>query len=321
MIRDQLITLNGIRAAVRRTLTERGVLEVVTPVSVLSPGGETHLEAVPIQLHPLGRQAQQLHLRTSPEVWHKKLLAQGSGPIFELAPCFRDHEAGPWHDLEFEMVEWYRPGEGFDALIEDLRALIDATYEHTGRCAPAFTRYTVEELFLEHVGCPLDPSTSTELFKALLQSHGLKCADDDTWDDAFFRAWISRVEPALAGLGAVVVERYPASQAAMARLCDDDERFCARFELYIDGIELANAFDELTDGSEQERRFRQWQDERIALGRAPFPIDSSFFEAVSALPPTVGIALGLDRLMAAALGSKSLADVRLFKLDDLLEKR
>jgi lysyl-tRNA synthetase class 2 len=148
---------------------------------------------------------------------------------------------------------------------------------------------------------------------------GLKCSHDDTWDDAFFRAWVSRVEPQLAALGAVVIEGYPASQAAMATLDAQDPRFCARFEIYVDGIELANAFNELTDGAEQQRRFESWQRERDQLGRPTYPPDPAFFAAVNELPPTVGIALGLDRLLALALGAKDLTKVRPFRLCDLLE--
>ncbi len=320
-MQERLRQISNLRTSVRQTLSHRGLMEVVTPVSVLAPGGEPHLDAVPVTLSPIGGKPAHLHLRTSPEVWHKKLIAQGSGPIFEIAPCLRDGESGPWHDLEFEMVEWYRPEGHFDDLVADLEALLRATFGLTGRPVPQMTRTTVAALFEEYVGVALDPGGSLETFKLALHQQGLTCADDDTWDDAFFRAWLSRVEPALAQRGAVIVERYPASQATMARLCDDDPRFCARFELYVDGIELANAFDELTDGKEQKRRFVAWQQERSELGRAPFTIDPSFFDAVDNLPATVGIALGLDRLMALALGSKSLAQVRPFKLDDLLEKR
>ena len=309
------------RQAVRETLNQSGLTEVVTPISTLMPGGETHLDAVPIELQPFGRDKQALYLRTSPEVWHKKLLAQGSGAIFEIAPCFRDAEGGAWHDLEFEMLEWYRPHGHFDDLVADVEALLECTYALNNRERPATTRTTVQKLFERHVGCPLDPSESLTHFKQALNNCGIACAHDDTWDDAFFRAWVSRVEPALADQGTVVIERYPASQAAMATLCPDDSRFCERFEVYVEGVELANAFHELTDGEEQRTRFEQWQTQRQRLGKKSFPKDETFFDAVDNLPPTVGIALGLDRLMALALGSKSLSAVRPFKLDELLEKR
>ena len=309
------------RQAVRATLTQAGLTEVVTPLSVPMPGGEIHLDAVRIELQPMNGTSKTLYLRTSPEVWHKKLLAQGSGPIFELAPCVRDGEGGKWHDLEFEMVEWYRPYGHFDDLIADVEALLECAYALNNQTRPATLRTTVQELFLQHVGCPLDPSSSLLELKRTLHSCGIVCADDDTWDDAFFRAWVSRVEPALVDQGTVIVERYPASQAAMAALCADDPRFCKRFEVYVEGIELANAFDELTHGQEQRKRFDQWQRERRRLGKKPFSTDETFFDAVDALPPTVGIALGLDRLMALAMGSKSLMEVRPFKLDELLEKR
>jgi lysyl-tRNA synthetase class 2 len=319
-MRQRLMMLNTLRSGLRQTLTERGLLEVVTPVTVLSPGGEPHLEAVAVELHPFGKGSRTAHLRTSPEVWHKKLISRGSGAIFEIAPCLRDGEGGPWHDLEFEMVEWYRPGARLDDLMDDLQALLDKLFDLGGqRTAPQIQRYKVAELFHRFVGIELDPSSTTIEFHQQLAATGLHCADDDTWDDAFFRAWISRVEPELAKLGAVVVERYPASQAAMARLCHDDQRFCARFELYVDGLELANAFDELTDGQEQRRRFDSWQQTRRQLGHEPYRADNSFFVAVDRLPATVGIALGLDRLIGLCMGAKNLAEVRPFLLCDLLE--
>lgn len=319
-MRQRLMMLNTLRSGLRQTLAARGLLEVVTPVTVLSPGGEPHLEAVAVELNPLGKASRAAHLRTSPEVWHKKLISRGSGAIFEIAPCLRDGEGGPWHDLEFEMVEWYRPGAKLDDLVDDLQALLDNLFElGDQRAAPQIERYKVSELFKRYVGIELDPSSSRLDFHRQLAATGLVCAEDDTWDDAFFRAWISRVEPQLAKLGAVVVERYPASQAAMARLCDDDPRFCARFELYVDGLELANAFDELTDGPEQRRRFDSWQQTRRQLGRKPYPVDDSFYAAVDSLPATVGIALGLDRLIGLCMGAKNLAEVRPFLLCDLLE--
>jgi len=321
-MRSQLQSTATLRQAVRQTLAARGLLEVVTPVTVIAPGGEPYLDALPVEFHLLGGSARPAHLRTSPEVWHKKLLAEGSGPIFEIAPCLRDGEGGPWHDLEFEMVEWYRPGEAMEALMEDLQALLDVCFSAMDRRpAPQISRHRVADLFEQHVGVVLDPEQALPDFTAALDSVGIRCADDDDWDDAFFRAWLSRVEPQLASMGAVIVERYPASQAAMARLCDDDDRFCHRFELYVDGIELANAFNELTDGPEQRRRFDAWQAQRRRLGRPDFRADEAFFAAVDRLPPTVGIALGLDRLMALAMGAKDLSPVRPFRLTDLLEAR
>ena len=320
-MRQRLAQINSMRQAVRTPLAHAGLTEVVTPISTLMPGGEIHLDALPVQFRSIDGTQRVLYLRTSPEVWHKKLLAQGSGPIFELAPCVRDGEGGKWHDLEFEMVEWYRPNGTFDDLISDVENLLECTYALNKRERPATTRTTVQKLFERYVGCSLDPSLPLTHFKRELSQCGITCADDDTWDDAFFRAWISRVEPALTNQGTVIIERYPASQAAMAKLCPDDPRFCARFEVYVEGVELANAFDELTDGREQRRRFEQWQSERQCLGKRSFPKDETFFDAVDHLPPTVSIALGLDRLMALALGSKSLAAVRPFKLDDLLETR
>lgn len=321
-MRQHLALLNKLRQSARATLAARGLCEVVTPVALPAPGGEVHIEAVPITLHPLGAGARTAFLRTSPEVWHKKLLAKGSGPIFELAPCLRDREGGRWHDLEFEMLEWYRPDEPLSSLIADLEALLAAVFAAAGQ-PRSFTlaRHRVADLFAAEVGIALHPGEATAGFAERLSASGIRGAEDDDWDDLFHRAWLQKVEPALATAGAVVVERFPASQAAMARLCDDDPRYCERFELFFDGIELANAFAELTDGNEQQQRFIAWQAQRSALGRSPYPEDPSFFAAVEELPETSGIALGLDRLLACVTGATNLAAVRPFHLATILERR
>jgi lysyl-tRNA synthetase class 2 len=320
-MRQHLVLLDRLRQTVRRTLAGRGLCEVVTPVALPSPGGEVHIEAVPITLHPLGATAQRAFLRTSPEVWHKKLLAAQSGPIFEIAPCLRDGEGGRWHDLEFEMVEWYRPGEPLSSLIADLEVLLTAVFAAADRPRQfAFERLRAADLFAAEVGIALRPDEPAAAFAARLTAAGLRCAADDDWDDLFHRAWLQRVEPALTNSGAVIVERFPASQAAMARLCEDDPQYCDRFELYCDGVELANAFAELTDSAEQLHRFRAWQAKRSALGRAAYPEDPSFFAALDQLPETSGIALGLDRLLALATGATDLKLVRPFHLATELER-
>jgi lysyl-tRNA synthetase class 2 len=314
-----LKTIAALRACVRHTLSGRGLTEVVTPVSLPSPGGEAHLEAPQVTLTPLGSAPRTAFLRTSPEVWHKKLLAAGSGPIFEIAPCFRDAEAGPWHDLEFEMIEWYRPGAQLGDLRADCLALLAACAAVTGRQPPSGCQtLTVAEAFERATGIELIPDDDGEQLHARLKSAGMRPRTIETsWDDAFFFAWVDRVEPWLAAQGTVFIERFPASQATMAKLCDDDPRWCQRIELYASGIELANGFVELTDGDEQRRRFRDWQCQRRADGRLAYPEDPAFFAAVDNLPDCAGIALGFDRLAAISLGASDLSAVRPFRLTDL----
>jgi len=294
-------------------------VEVVTPVSTLAPGGEPHLEAPSVQLTPLGAQSHRLFLRTSPEVWHKRLLAEGAGPLFEIAPCFRDQEGGPWHDLEFEMVEWYRPGAAPEALQEDCVALIQAAFQSVDN-PRTFTvaHRRVTELFHDILQVELDPEEPALRFANKLRDQGVDVRPEESWDELFYFAWVEAIEPRLKDLGLLFVSGFPASQAAMAKIEEDDVRFADRFELYLDGIELANAFAELTDGARLAERFRSWQKERTKAGRPPYPEDPAFFAAVDAMPATVGIALGLDRLTALACGSDNLASVKAIHLGQLL---
>lgn len=318
-MRSRLEISATVRTAVRNSLAQRGLLEVVTPVATISPGGEAELEAPSVQLQPLGAKARRLYLRTSPEVWHKRLLAEGSGPIFEIAPCFRDGEGGAWHDLEFEMVEWYRPGARFKDLQDDCLALVQAAFASTGVPGPQDVHhFRVSELFHRYLDLDLDPEEAPSEFARKLEARGLALRQTSDWDELFFVAWLERIEPRLRDLGVVFVEGYPASQSAMARLETDDPRYAARFELFVNGVELANAFDELTDGKEQARRFRSWQDQRRGEGRLPYPEDPEFFAAVDRLPQTVGIALGLDRLTALAAGKQDLSQVKAIHLARLL---
>ena len=318
-MRSRLQRSSAVRTAVRQTLTQRGLMEVVTPVSTLAPGGEPHLEAPAVNLTPLGAERRQLYLRTSPEVWHKRLLAAGAGPLFEIAPCFRDEEGGPWHDLEFEMVEWYRPGGTPAALQDDCIALTEAAF-----CAVEnprkfqVTRRRVAELFDEFPHLKLEPEAPAQDFAQSLQERGVRVRPGESWDDLFFAAWVEVIEPRLKPLGLLFVSGFPASQAAMAKLEVDDSRFADRFEMYLDGIELANAFAELTDGARLAKRYDGWQQERIQAGRHPYPVDPDFFSAVDKMPPTVGIALGLDRLMALAVGADNLTSVKAIHLAQLL---
>ena len=310
-MRSRLARSSAVRTAVRTTLTARGLLEVVTPVSTLAPGGEPHLEAPPVELTALGASPRKLFLRTSPEVWHKRLLAEGVGPLFEIAPCFRDEEGGAWHDLEFEMVEWYRPGASPEALQSVCFALIEAAFKAAGNPREfSVHRQRVTDLFKNFLDLDLDPNEPADRFAQRLQDRGISVRRDESWDELFYFAWVEAIEPKLGSMPLLFISGFPASQAAMAKLEDADPRFADRFELYLDGIELANAFAELTDGAILAERYRQWQRERELAGRPPYPEDPDFFAAVDRMPPTVGIALGLDRLTALAMNEDNLNQVK-----------
>ncbi|MEQ1566567.1 MAG: amino acid--tRNA ligase-related protein [Myxococcota bacterium] len=264
--------------ALRETFAARGYLEVPTPALVQSPAMEEHLHAVA---------ADGGFLRTSPEFALKRVLAAGLGRIYEIGPCFRARERGAWHRREFTMCEWYRAGGSLEDGIEETLGLIAAAAAALEVELPAPVVCTVRGVFLERTG--LDPASASA---SDLSAH------DESWDDAFARRWVTEVEPGLTGC--VVVRDWPASQAALARIRDDGPWPVAeRFEVYLHGVELANAFYELTDPAEQRRRFSSANAARVAAGESPHPIDEALIAALPSVPPTVGVALGVDRLVAA----------------------
>lgn len=279
---------HGVRAravalsAARGWFHGRGYLEVVTPAIVPSPALEEHLFAL-----PAGRG----YLRTSPEFALKRVIAAGLPRIYEIGPCFRDRERGDWHGTEFLMLEWYRVGGGLPDLMDEVEDLVATCARALGASPPpAWRRVSVRDLFREHVGVDLAAASPREI-----------SAEDDTFEDAFFRRWVSTVEPALTA--PTFVTDWPAPMAALSQVrTDGDWPRAQRFEAYLSGVELANAFLEVIDGEDQRRRFVTANAARDRSGEPPHPVDDAFVQAVGKMPPTVGIALGFDRLVAALLG-------------------
>ncbi|MBN2799432.1 MAG: EF-P lysine aminoacylase GenX [Deltaproteobacteria bacterium] len=269
--------------ALRRWFEARGYLEVPTPSLVASPAMEEHLFAIA---------AGQGFLRTSPEFALKRVVAAGLPRVYEIGPCFRDRESGPWHGTEFLMAEWYRAGAALTDLMDELEAMLALAASALGVAAPTWRRTTVRALFLEHTGLDLATATPAQIYPH---------ATED-WDTAFFRRWLEDVEPRF-GAGGLIVSDWPASQAALAQVRTDGEwpRAC-RFEAYLDGVELANAFQELTDSAEQARRFAHANQARAEAGEAPHPVDQALVDAVGRMPRTAGIAMGVDRVVAALCG-------------------
>ena len=271
------------RAAILRTVRTffdlRGFCEVETPVRIPAPANEAFLEPPPA--------GKNRWLRTSPELHMKRLLAAGAGKIYQMGPCFREYEIGSRHNPEFNMLEWYRPNETIHALYTDVAALVSAVLERelTPQMIP------VAEIYREVAGW--DPLVS--------------------WDeDRFDEDMALKIEPALPKEGLVYLVDYPAPAAALARLNPADSRVAERFEAYLNGIEIANGYGELTDAIEQRQRFNATIAMRQARGLPTYPLDEPFLEALPAMPPTAGIALGIDRLVLLACGKKALSEVRPF---------
>lgn len=309
-------------AATRAFFAARGYREVETPCLVPAPGAEVHIRAFETRFDPhLGAGSPRaLWLRTSPELAIKKLLAGGSGPVFELARVWRNGEVSARHSPEFTMLEWYRPGLSFDALMTEtedfVRAVCPPAVAHDGvgtDLTLPFERLTMAEAFRRH--CNGLDILATEGDAARLHAAataaGLPPRADESWEDLFFRLLLERVEPAIGRERATFLTHWPAPQAALARRDPADPRAALRFELFVAGIELANAFDELTDPAEQRARFEEANAERRRLtGAQGWEVDEDFIAALEAgLPPTAGIALGFDRLAMLAAGAPRIEDV------------
>jgi lysyl-tRNA synthetase class 2 len=304
-------------AAVRAFFDARGYIEVETPYAVAVPGEEVHLDTFATErLRPDGTR-DRLFLNTSAEFAMKRLLVGGSGPIVQLTRVWRNGEASDRHAAEFTMLEWYRPGAGMSDLMDETEALLRAVLPPTVRSAGIvtdltrpFERLTVADAFTRHVGADLLGTLDDAA--ALARGAGVAARPGEDWEDLFFRLMLARVEPAIGRERATFLTHYPAAQAALARRDPADPRVAERFELYVCGIELANAFVELTDPAEQRARFIADRARRRALyGREDWPLDEDFLAALEhGLPPCAGIALGFDRLAMIASGADRIEQVQ-----------
>jgi lysyl-tRNA synthetase class 2 len=324
--RPFLLARNRIRDAVRRYFADQGFVEVECGVLQISPGNEAHLHAFGTErLLPDGRR-QGLYLHTSPEFACKKLLAAGERKIFTLGPVFRNRESGSLHAPEFSMLEWYRAGEPYDAVIEDCLRLVRLAAE-TGGTAPFLfrgrdadpyagaERISVGKAFHDFAGIDLlstvaaDGTPDRKALAALARTKGILPAEDDGWSDLFSRILVQYVEPRL-GIGrATVLDLYPRTEAALARVSSDNRRLAERFELYLCGVEVANGFGELTDAAEQRRRFTAEMDEKERVYGERYPIDEDFLTALAVMPAASGVALGFDRLVMLATGAARIDQV------------
>ncbi|HWG06646.1 MAG TPA: EF-P lysine aminoacylase EpmA [Beijerinckiaceae bacterium] len=309
----------------RADFAAQGFSEVETAVLQVSPGNEAHIGAFATMLeHPGGGQ-QKLFLHSSPEFACKKLLAAGETRIFTIAKVFRNGERGPLHHPEFTMLEWYRAGEDYGVLIEDCARLLtlaaaaaggrDLTWR--GGRADAFAdpeRLTVAEAFACYAGIDLlatldERGSDRDGLAIAAAARGTRVTADDSWSDIFSKLLVEKIEPRLGFGRPTVLDEYPACEAALARRSARDSRLAERFELYACGVELANAFGELTDPAEQRWRFEAEMAERARLYGESYPIDEDFLAALAAMPQASGIALGVDRVVMLAAGAPSLDHV------------
>jgi len=303
-----------LNAAIRGFFARREVLEVETPVLSLAGNTEPNIASFSLEFSGRTNGAPRTRwLRTSPEHALKRLLAAGIGDCYELGRVFRDGEAGGRHNPEFTMLEWYRVGWDHQRLIEEVAELINAALALVERHA-RLERIAWRDLYRERLA--IDPITASdgELQRALgdvrIDPEGLT---RDDWLDLLLT---HRLQPGFAGDTMLAVFDYPASQAALARLRPGDPPLAERFELYLGPLELANGYHELIDPGEQRARFERDVSVRDSRGSVAPPIDDRLLSAMrSGLPPCAGVALGIDRLLMAMLGSTRIADVLAFPFD------
>jgi elongation factor P--(R)-beta-lysine ligase len=314
-----------ITAATRGWFGARDFVEAETAILQVSPGNEAHLHAFATELIDQDGARSPLYLHTSPEFAVKKLLAAGEPRLFTFARVFRNRERTALHHPEFTMLEWYRANQPYGVLIEDCATLLAVAAEAAGtrsfgfrgRTADPFAvpeRLTVAEAFARHAGIDLlatveGRETDVAALAAAAKLQGFRVADDDTWTDIFSRVLLERIEPNL-GMGrATVLDEYPTCEAALARPAAHDPRVAERLELYVCGVEIANAFGELTDPVEQRRRFEAEMAEKQRVHGERYPVDEDFLSALEVMPPACGIALGFDRLAMLATGAQRIEQV------------
>lgn len=306
--------------AVRGFFDEQEFWEVDTPILQVCPVMDTHIHGFKTALKgvDLNHKAD-YYLHTSPEFAMKKLMVAGVRDLYQICHVFRNGESSPLHSAEFSMIEWYRAGADYEDIMEDCIALLrhvatalDIThYTHKDHSCDPFgdwQKLSVADAFEKYANINLDAHLeSAASFAVAIKEQWIRVADDDRWDDLFFRVMAEKIEPFLGVSVPCILYDYPASMASLSRRKPSDGRYAERFELYVCGVELANAFGELTDAAEQRERFTEEMDLKQKIYGERYPIDEEFLAALEhGLPDSGGIALGIDRLVMLATGARDI---------------
>ncbi|MEK7065319.1 MAG: EF-P lysine aminoacylase EpmA [Patescibacteria group bacterium] len=306
----------------REFFWSQGFTEVDTPNIVRHPGQEPYLSPMKINIHDETGKEFAGYLHTSPEYTMKKMLAAGWDKIFSVCKCYRDYESfGGTHEPEFLMIEWYRAGEDFFALMNDVESAFNFLIQRLSQNFQfsifnfqsisnfQFKKFSMRELWKRFVSVDLDEYLTSKKMFGLCVKKGYNVKEDESYEDLFYRIFLNEIEPKLKDMGGVIVHHYPAQMAALSRLSPTDPRYAERFEVYINGLELANAFSELTDADEQLKRLKEEQALRQKLGKDVYDIDTEFISALKTMPPSAGIALGIDRLVMVLGGCEKIENV------------
>jgi lysyl-tRNA synthetase class 2 len=297
--RQSLYARASIVREIRRFFTENNYLEVETPLRIPAPAPESHIDAV---------SSGSWFLQTSPELCMKRLLASGFERIFQICRCWRGGERGSLHLPEFTMLEWYRAGCNYEGLMKECEALFSGMAqamnhgesvnfrEHSVSLAAPWERITVREAFRKYSNVSMEEALAKDQFDEIM---------------------VTDIEPRLGCSTPTFILDYPAERGALARLKQDDPTVAERFELYFGGLELANAFTELTEPQEQRQRFHEEETYRRSQGKFPYPVPEKFLADLSFMPPSAGIALGVDRLVMLFTDASSIDEVVAFTPEEL----
>jgi len=326
--RNNLLRRGKTIQGIRQYFLQEGFVEIETPCLVPSPGMEPHLVALEVLVTCPDGAKKKMYLHTSPEYYMKKLLARGWDKIFQICRVFRDGEFGDTHEVEFTMLEWYRTHADYRKIMEDCEGLLHyLSLEVLGKTglsyqgkiidlSPPAERVSVSRAMKIYGGVDIQKNSDGPSLLEEAKSRGYRFEPGGVYsfDEVFFKIFLEEVEPRLGNSKPTFLYEYPASMAALARLKPQNPLWAERFELYVAGLELANAFSELVDPGEQRRRFESEQRLRAVLKKPIYPIDEELLEALSHIPPSAGIALGVDRLVMLLCDAPRIQEVLAFPI-------
>ncbi len=311
--------------AIRKFFSERGFLEIEAPVLTRFPSLDANITSMETASRLPGGDKRVLYLHTSPEHAMKKLLSAETPPLFFLGKVFRDEEIGALHNPEFTLLEWYRTKADYREIMTETQELIltlaDRICGHTSvtyqgekvDLASPWKMTTIRDVFQRYVGIDLDGTEHIEQLQAAARAHSIHFQETDDWETLFFRLFLERIEPHLGRPVPQFVTDYPVSMGQMARRKDKNPLWVERAELYIAGLELANGYSELLDSKELQQRFDKARTETQRKNGRALPVDSELLEALTAdIPPSAGMALGVDRLTMLLLDQADIREVILF---------
>jgi lysyl-tRNA synthetase class 2 len=321
--RPNLIARAAMIKAVRRFFDGNDFTEVDTPILQVMAGADVHIHGFKTtQIDHLRQPVRDMYLQTSPEFEMKKLLVAGLPRIYQLCKTFRNGEVSKLHSPEFTMLEWYRADADYHAMMSDCEALLKACasaldiahYKYADKTADPHAPWqyiTVTQAFAEYANIDLEACLdSRDALATAANAQNIRVIETDAWDDIFHAIMAEKIEPYLGQGAPTILKDYPASMACLARKNPEDPRYAERFELYVCGIELANAFSELTDAAEQRARFEADMADKKRLYGESYPLDESFLGALEhGMPESAGIALGVDRLVMLASGAEDIQQV------------